>query len=216
MVLFLRKNIKTVFKAASVAIIMLIASNAGYSQGQLAGPACAKIGAFTGESGNEDNTLTWTTTSETGSSYFTLERSCDHVNWEEVGKLKGEGNSAQQLSYSLKDEAAFPGFTYYRVKEVATDGSFAYSQSIVIESKMKISLEIYPNPAAGLVKITVLGKENEYSHVSVKSLSGQMLFSADVVNNLPVELDLEEYPDGVYTVEAKDNTGSVISKLIKK
>jgi len=183
---------------------------------QLSGPSCAKIGTFTGESNKEDNTLNWTTASETNSSYFALERSCDHVNWEVVGKLKAEGNSTQQIAYSLKDDAAFPGFTYYRIKEVATDGSFAYSQSIVVESIMKISLEIYPNPAQGLVKITILGKENEYSHVTVKSLSGQILFSADVVNNLPVELDLEEYPDGVYTVEAKDNSGTAIDKLIKK
>ncbi|MGO8878961.1 MAG: T9SS type A sorting domain-containing protein [Desulfomonilaceae bacterium] len=181
-----------------------------------ADPSIAKIESFTGSSELYDNQLSWVTDTEKNCSYISLQRSCDYVEWEEAVKLKADGNSTQQLIYSYKDESPYNGFTYYRLKEVADDGSFTYSPSIVVESKMQIAVEIYPNPADGVVKITVMGKENESSNVYIKDMMGRVLFYADVVNNSSVELDIAEYPEGIYAVDVESRSGSTVQRLIKR
>src|ERR1700722_12640688 len=67
----------------------------------------AKVVAFDGQSEQYDNAISWASVTEANCSYFSLERSCDHVMWEEAIKLKGEGNSNQQLPYAWKDESPY-------------------------------------------------------------------------------------------------------------
>jgi hypothetical protein len=162
------------------------------------------------------NTLSWNTVSETNTDYFSVERSCDHLNWEEAFKLKAEVNSAESIPYNWRDDSPYPGVTYYRIKTVFNDGTFSYSQSIVVESKMQIAVEIYPNPANGVVKLTVLGKDNESSHVYIKNMMGVALFSADITNNSVMEVDIEEFPEGIYAVDVESKNGSTVQRLIKR
>src|ERR1700739_4080373 len=179
-------------------------------------PPVANVVSFSGLSEEHDNNIYWTSVVENNCSYFALERSCDYVMWEEAVKLKGEGNSSQQIPYYYHDEAPYTGFTYYRIKEVSADGSFTYSPSIVVESKMQIAVDIFPNPADGIIKVTVLGKENETSHLYIKSMMGQVVFYSDVMNNSAMEIDIESYPEGIYSVEVESKSGSTVQRLVKR
>jgi hypothetical protein len=176
----------------------------------------AKVVAFNGTSERYDNAISWASVAEYNCSYFSLERSCDHVSWEEAVKLKGEGNSTQQLPYSYIDESPYNGFTFYRLKEVAADGSYSYSPSIVVESKMQISVDVYPNPADGVIKVTVLGEENETSQLYIKNMMGQVVFYNEVANNSAMEIDIESFPEGVYSVDVESKNGSTVQRLIKR
>lgn len=177
---------------------------------------CKNLLYFKGISDKAGNTLFWETSDETNTSYFSVERSRDQANWEEVSKLKGEGMVASQVPYSWKDDSPYPGTAYYRLKEVFADGRYAYSESIMVEGKNQLAIEIYPNPAEGMMKVTVLGKENEYSQVVVRNMMGQELFRANVVNNYPVEIDIQYFPAGLYLVETIGANGMTVHKLIKK
>ncbi len=196
-----------------IALFILVGS---YAFGQAAATPVAQVVSFGGSGNPTNNELSWATTSETNCSYFIIERSCDHVSWEEAGKIKAEGNTTKQIPYYWKDESPYTGFTYYRLKAVAADGSFTYTPSIVVECKVQVSLEISPNPANGIIKISVLGTENETSHVNIKNMMGQVVFSTDVANNHSVELDIEAYPEGVYAVDVESKNGSAVQKLIKR
>ncbi|MBL0033140.1 MAG: hypothetical protein IPP27_13535 [Bacteroidetes bacterium] len=43
--------------------------------------------------------ISWTTASEINNDYFTIERSNDAINWIEIEKTDGNGNSTQYLNY---------------------------------------------------------------------------------------------------------------------
>jgi len=175
-----------------------------------------KIAFFKGDGAEKGNIISWSTITENNTSYFSVERSCDHINWEEAFKLKGEGLSNEQIPYSWNDESPYPGFTYYRLKTVYSNDSFAFSQSIVVESKLQVSVEIYPNPTNGIIRLTVLGKENESSHLYIKNMMEQVLFSADITNDIPMEIDVEAFPEGIYSVDAESKNGSTVQRLIKR
>jgi len=203
--------------SAFIFCFLLIGLAAQAQDGIATAPApVANVISFYGQSEQFDNSISWASVTEANCSYFSLERSCDHVMWEEAIKLKGEGNSNQQLPYAWKDESPYSGFTYYRLKAVAGDGSYSYTPSIVVESKMKLSVDIYPNPSDGIIKITVLGKDNESSKLYIKSMMGQVLFFSDVINNSALEIDIESYPEGIYAVEVESGNGSTVQRLVKR
>jgi len=200
----------------TVLVLMVASAASAQNDAPTASTPVAKVVAFNGTSERYDNAISWASVLETNCSYFSLERSCDHVSWEEAVKLKGEGNSSQQLSYAYKDESPYNGFTFYRLKEVAADGSYSYSPSIIVESKMQISVDVYPNPADGIIKVTVLGVENESSQLYIKNMMGQIVFYSDVMNNAALEIDIESYPVGIYSVEVESKNGSTVQRLIKR
>jgi hypothetical protein len=178
--------------------------------------ANSQIIYFNGTGEDNGNIISWSTVTEANTVYFSVERSCDHILWEEAFKLKGEGRSTQQIPYSWRDESPYPGFTYYRIKVVYNNDSVSYSKSIVVESKLQVSVEIYPNPTDGLIRLTVLGKENESSHLYIKNMMDQVLFSAEINNNSPMEIDVEAFPEGIYAVDVESKNGSSVQRLIKR
>ncbi|HSY76071.1 MAG TPA: T9SS type A sorting domain-containing protein [Bacteroidia bacterium] len=208
--------VQKLYKKSISAFVLVFMLTTMHAWGQTDSARIAHVVSFSGSGNTTNNELSWATTYENNCSSFTIERSCDHIAWEDAGKIKAEGNTTKQIPYYWKDESPYTGFTYYRLKAIAADGHFAYTPSIVVECKVQVSVEISPNPANGIIKINVLGTENESSHVYIKNMMGQILFSTDVVNNHPVELDIEAYPEGVYAVDVESKNGSAIQKLIKR
>jgi len=76
--------------------------------------------------------LDWTTASEINNDYFVIESSVDAVNFEEVTRLSGAGNSNVILNYRAFDNAPHPGVSYYRLKQVDYDGKFLLSNIEVV------------------------------------------------------------------------------------
>jgi len=107
---------------------------------------------FTGEQHNEFNILRWITATEHNNNYFTVERSFDAINFEEVGKVTAAGNSSYNLSYSLTDERPFDGVTYYRLTQTDFDGKHETFKLISVTRLSQGNLR--------LIKITnLLGQE---------------------------------------------------------
>jgi hypothetical protein len=71
--------------------------------------------------------VSWSTASEMRSAYFAVERSADGQQFEEIGRRAAAGSSAQAHTYELLDVQPLAGTTYYRLHQVDTDGSIAYS-----------------------------------------------------------------------------------------
>jgi len=97
---------------------------------------------------NEVAQILWETASETTNDFFTIERSQDGREWEEVSKVNGAGDSEEINSYSIIDESPLRGVSYYRLKQTDYDGTFTYSEVRSINFQNEVQIEIYPNPVA--------------------------------------------------------------------
>ena len=99
---------------------------------------------------NNQVEINWTTASETNNDYFTVERSSNGVEFEEIGSVKGVGNSNKTLNYSFKDENPSYGVLYYRLKQTDYDGNYEYSEIVTIRNDVfasgDIDIKIFPNP----------------------------------------------------------------------
>ena len=101
--------------------------------------------------------LSWTTSSETNNSYFTIEKSSDAVNFVFVQKVATEavgGNSAVALDYTGFDASPYSGISYYRLKQTDLDGHDHYSTIQSVNFVRKDPLSIYPNPTRGAVTVS--------------------------------------------------------------
>jgi hypothetical protein len=95
--------------------------------------------------------LSWHTETETSNLGFEIERG-DGENFERIGFVAGRGTTTEPFSYSWVDTEPVSGradnLVYYRLKQIDTDGTYAYSEAQPGELlPATLGLEQnYPNP----------------------------------------------------------------------
>lgn len=100
--------------------------------------------------------LNWETSSEINNAFFGIERSSNGIEFEELAQVAGAGNSSEPLYYKAEDLSPLSGISYYRLRQVDTDGSFSYSKIIALEDfRNNSELNIYPNPTKELLHLQV-------------------------------------------------------------
>lgn len=161
--------------------------------------------------------LEWATASETNNDYFTLERSTDMLNWEVITHLAGSGNSTVEKKYEyLDDNPISGGETFYRLKQTDFDGGFSYSGVITVNtSDEKAMVNVYPNPTAGIIDVE--GDEQEMETIGIYSSAGQNItgnVSVVHVSVSHVQLDLGNFPDGLYYIRTSNRMIKVVLKKI--
>ncbi|KAF0191907.1 MAG: hypothetical protein FD166_3755, partial [Bacteroidetes bacterium] len=79
------------------------------------------------------------------------------------------------------------------------------------ENSQELSVSIYPNPASEFV--TVSGELNN-SAISVYSMMGTEV--ANIRNNgsTTIDINISEYPSGIYFVQVKTETGTAVRKIV--
>jgi len=91
--------------------------------------------SFAGYDNGNSNTLVWSTASELGNDYFTVEHSEDAVNWVRMENLDGAGNSSEVLGYEWTDQNVSPTFNYYRLSQTDFDGTIEYHGIVSIDNR---------------------------------------------------------------------------------
>ena len=122
--------------------------------------------------------LSWSTSEQTDSRYFDIERSADAREFAHIGRVEVRGNSRVMEQYQFVDTRPLAGANYYRLRIVDLDGSFAVSRMVVIDNGANsVAFELLGNPASGN-EIRFLLKNANASGVQLYDLSGRaVLFS---------------------------------------
>jgi hypothetical protein len=101
----------------------------------------------------------WKTETERDNSYFTLEKSCDGVNFQAIKQIAGSGTTQQVQTYETTDEHLCAGVTYYRLSQTDIDGE---QEVLGIRSTkscvMPTELVVFPNPATDELTVSWNGK----------------------------------------------------------
>jgi hypothetical protein len=75
--------------------------------------------------------LKWSTATESGNDFMSVERSTDGRNFTEIGRVKGKGTTSETQNYRFEDAKPARGVNYYRLRQVDIDGTFDYSHAVV-------------------------------------------------------------------------------------
>jgi hypothetical protein len=127
--------------------------------------------SFTAKENNNRAALAWITASEQNSSYFSVEKSNDAVNFTEIGIVNAQGNSSNLTAYEFEDRQ-FNSTSYYRLKIVDKDGSFKYSTLAFLKSDINVRV-ISNLDNRGELQIKAIVNEDAQWNLAVYSLLGQ-------------------------------------------
>lgn len=97
---------------------------------------------FAGSNQGEYNVFSWKTASETNNNYFSIEYSVDAINWNELGRIPGAGNSSTYNSYEYKTTQFTHTVNYYRIKQVDFNGAYKTYGIIVIDNTIDYNVKL--------------------------------------------------------------------------
>ncbi len=163
------------------------------------------ISGFDGEPQGKTNYVYWNTQIEINNSHFVVEKSSDGVNYTDMTRVEGLGNSNSLNTYDVVDQNPF-GTTYYRLKQVDFDGQFKYYGPISITNTdaSEISVQnLYPNPADASFFIDVYAKEALDANIAVYNSYGQEVYNkvATVDGSTRLEINSDSWSTGFYIVK---------------
>ncbi|MCE7042704.1 T9SS type A sorting domain-containing protein [Dyadobacter sp. CY312] len=193
--------------AAGVCLTYTYASN----------PLPVKLASFSAKAVETENNqlvaVEWATATETNSDYFEIERSIDAKNWDLIGNKAAAAESDQLKRYYFQDNSPVAGKSYYRLKMVDLDGSFAYSRIVSTSlTEDGAVLTIYPNPVAEEVFIQA-PQSGSYKNVSIFNSNGHVVYTSPIVS-ADKGIDVKNLASGIYYVQTTKTDGKVQSKKI--
>jgi hypothetical protein len=153
--------------------------------------------------------LIWQTASEVNNDFFTVEKSADAIDWNELKQIDGAGNSTAILNYTTMDEHPYADVIYYRLKQTDFDGHFSYSiiKAITINQK-NIPFQIYPNPAQDQIVINC--SRSELFQLKIYNILGQDV--TDQTRELKNEettrtIEVKNLNAGIYYIHSETAVG---------
>ena len=93
--------------------------------------------SFNGEQIGDYVKLNWIVASQVNNDYFTIEKSLNLNDWEELATLPGIGSSSQEMTYSIYDENPITGYNYYRLSQTDYNGQMEIFNPIVVNINTK-------------------------------------------------------------------------------
>lgn len=154
-----------------------------FVQGNGSTPLPVSLISFNANVSNDNVNIAWSTASEENNDFFTIERSSNGVDFEEVATVNGAGTSTGLLNYTYADNQPVNGRSYYRLSQTDFDGTTTHFNVVSVDYSTVKELSVYPNPAnaSDILTIRTGADTDENVEVSIYSNSGQLVKS-EIVN----------------------------------
>jgi len=157
-----------------------------------------------GENLQIGNMLTWSTSSEMHNVLFFVERSKDGVEFTEIGSVKGAGNSEEIKDYFFLDPMPGNVKSYYRLKQVDSDGTFSYSEKAIVKPTFKnnfLVADMTSIATKDFFEVTIDAMIDGEMNYKLNSWSGDVVLEDRAIitqgfNELSI--DLTDQKEGIY------------------
>lgn len=157
--------------------------------------------------------LRWETADETDNSHFTLFKSPDGIQWQELDMIAGSGSTHEKQVYEYRDTNPFRERSYYRLKQTDFSGTYEFFEIISVLMEGGNDPEIFPNPTQGLLSIR--------SHEPIEKLSfiskTGIVYTVDgtASEKMVSRFNIGHLPPGVYIVLVYCPGRVIRKKLLK-
>jgi hypothetical protein len=161
--------------------------------------------------------LLWSTASETNNDYFSIERSFNAKEFEEIAQVKGAGNSAKINHYKYVD-ALNLGLTkdvYYRIKQTDYDGKFAYSdiKKLTFTHALENPFQVFYQDRN--VYLQSLGNWQENTQLTLVNMLGETVWETTIfAEETPVYPIPSKGAPGIYLLRVNGQSGGYTFKVV--
>ena len=181
-----------------------------------------ELTSFTATCDGRSALVEWSTASERNNDYFSLERSDDAINFTEIARVAGAGNSIEPIDYAYTDYGIHGGDNYYRLVQVDYDGTRTVSEIVVancIEPEVgEPDVQAYPNPFNDELTVVLDNFGNRAATIEVYDMLGKLIYTNKVAapqNSYETILNLSNLPPAAYTVRVSTNDFVINKNVVK-
>lgn len=164
---------------------------------------------------NEKVKLDWSTAEEINNDYFTVQRSKNSNDWENIQRVNGKGTTSIVTAYYVYDEAPYEGISYYRLMQADLDGRQTYSivKTVDFESRFG-AVSIYPNPTPDQINIHL--KQIKNIEITLLDGNGRIINIAKIQGDNLVRINIASLANGIYFVHIKQDNKIYNYPVVKK
>jgi glucose/arabinose dehydrogenase len=179
--------------------------------------------SFTGKAVADNSKLEWVVNNEVDVINYSVERSLDNINFEEIGKVDAKNIPATNLTYNFIDYNAgkLANKVYYRVHSNENNGAKKYTNIIDVSfgALQNVYVNVFPNPVVEKTTVTINAVADETAQLNVIDNTGRTIQTIDinlVKGKNSLQLDLRNYKTGVYYLDINGKSINEKVKLIKQ
>ncbi|SEI59230.1 Por secretion system C-terminal sorting domain-containing protein [Dyadobacter sp. SG02] len=155
--------------------------------------------------------LQWTTSAETNTSHFEIQKSLNAKDWTAIGTCEAAKESKALIDYTHWDNQLTAGNIYYRLKMVDQDGTFAYSSIRNLLGENGAELVAFPNPATDRIFIKATDS-NQIESVEIRNTTGLLVFETAKMDGEGIATD--KFAPGNYIVQIRNTNGTLVTRKI--
>jgi hypothetical protein len=165
--------------------------------------------------------LLWNVQSESNNDFYSLYRSKNGIDYENLGRIdsKVNGFSSELTSYEFIDEKPYSGLTYYKLKQTDFNGTTKTVDEITnSRSGLFLETKIYPNPVEKQLDVDFVSEIESKIDIKIFDSNGKIVVNEKRtvyrgINSL--KFDMSAYNNGLYIIELDANEDSFRSKFSK-
>jgi len=172
---------------------------------------------FTAEKQGDRVQLDWVTSTEINNDYFTIMRSTNGFDFEEIGRVSSYGNATFDQSYTYDDLEPLLGTNYYKLVQYDIDGRFEEFQAIVVNidaSERDFALNVKSQTESQISLQVSNGIESSVDLIIYDS-TGKIVNNSRGGVNETYTIDTSNLMTGIYFAAARSKDGMKTIKFLK-
>jgi hypothetical protein len=193
----------------------------GFGIGVAGTPLPIKLVDFKARLKGDNVALDWSTSSESNSRSFEIERSYDGNKFTKVGTLAAAGNSNTLRSYAFADPEIAQENNYYRLKQIDLDGKSEYSKVVQVKNPQRFGkFKVLTNPFANTIDIEMGKGIIGTIEVRLLDMTGKELYRSLNDGNgqarMRINLSGRNISAGIYLLEVRTNNERYTERVMKQ
>ncbi|MDX2247459.1 MAG: T9SS type A sorting domain-containing protein [Bacteroidia bacterium] len=171
------------------------------------------------EKDKRHTTVHWQVNGEKSPLTFFVERKTAEGFWTEIGRK--EGNPAGSGEYFFRDEESVRmagKWLFYRISYQTEEGDRYISgiAQVLIPEENAVSLSVFPNPAADLLKIEGSFPPGQVAQLEIVNMAGQAVYrNTQITEDMVRQLNISSWASGFYYVKLSVSGQSpVVERLL--
>lgn len=143
--------------------------------------------------------LIWTTSQETNSQFFVVERASGSSAWQPITKIAAAGNSNNLLTYSYTDASPLNGVNLYRLRMLDKDNKTTFSDTRRVNFGKDNLYTVYPNPAQDYILLSSDNLVGNSTILQLIDINGETIIQRQVAAGMqPFKVNTETLKPGIY------------------
>lgn len=165
--------------------------------------------------------LDWITASEINNDYFTVERSRNGYDFNDLLTVDGNGTTTSVSNYTAYDEQPYSGVNYYRLRQTDFDGRSSHSEIKVVSFIKAGVVSLFPNPFRGdIINLSTTDANDAVEKVAVYDAAGKLVFiqkSGDGFDSNGItKINIgDRIAEGTYLMEISTLSGVYRERIVK-